>query len=123
MKKMLFASIILLSAGLLQARCCTQRTSCPTRGTTCEPTKPICCKTIQVPTTVMVDKVIQVEPRRVITPVADVIEYIPQAALKVITPQPPIQQCDKIHYVCQPDKVRCLKQASIISYECPADCR
>ena len=138
MKKMLFASIVLLSVGLADARqCgrrrCNRRTTCattcapvcaPVCEPACEPVAPRCCKTVKVPTTVMIDQVVEVPARRIEMPVQPIIERIAQAPIEVRTPQPPIvtPQPDLITYQCVPDKVVVHPQPNIVRYECPADC-
>jgi hypothetical protein len=73
-------------------------------------------KVIQVP------KTIEVPARKIVIPQPDHIEYIPQPAVEVRIPQPPIPQCDIIEYRCVPDKVVTHKQPDCIRWECPADC-
>lgn len=134
MKRILFASIaILLSmgaaveAGLFRRRCnngCARPVCArPVVKEEC-PVEPVCCKTIQVPTTVMVPKVINVPARKIVTPRPDLVEYIPQPCLTVRRPQPPIvtPQPDIIEEIPQPDKVRYIKQAPCVRFECPPDC-
>ena len=139
MKKMLFASIVLLSASLVDARQygrrgrCGRRTTCATScapvcatscAPACEQVAPRCCKTIEVPTTVMVKKVIEVPARRIEMPQPPIVEYIAQAPLEIRTPQAPIvtPQPDIVTFQCVPDKVVHHAQPNIVRYECPADC-
>ena len=126
MKKMIFATILgLFSVGLLEAAySCPprRRVSCPTICVRTEPEPPICCKTIQVPETIMVDRVIQVPARKIVIPQADIVEYHPQPAVEIRIPQPAIPQPDLIQYRSVPDKVVRRKVAPCIRYECPADC-
>lgn len=141
MNRIVFALMaILLTAGAVQAGlfrrggynngngCCGARSArvCaePACAPACEPQAPICCKTIQVPTTVMVDKEITVPARKIVTPVPDVIEYVEQPCIEVRTPQPPIvcPQPDIITYKAQPCKIMRHPQPPCIRWECPRDC-
>ncbi len=135
MKKMLFASIVLLSASLADARrCgtrrCDRRTTCATScarpvscAQPCEPVAPRCCKTIMVPQTIQVEKVIEVPARKIVIPQPCLVEHIPQPPIEVRIPQPPIPQPDIIEYKCVPDQIRQIPQPDLIRWECPADCR
>ncbi len=133
MKRMIFATIaLLMTAGVVQAgwfgrgcnNGCARRSVCePVCAQTCEPAIPKCCKTIKVPVTVMEDRVIEVPARKIVTPVPDVIEYVPQAATEIRTPQPPIPQPDIITYRCNPDKIVRHPQPPCVRYECTPDCQ
>lgn len=139
MKRIVFAMLaVLLTVGIAQAGfwgrrggCCNNRparsmceTSCaPSCEPVCPPA-PTCCKTIEVPTTVMVKKEITVPARKIVTPVPDVIEYVEQPCLEIRTPQPPIvcPQPDIITYKAQPCVIKRHPQAPCIRWECPRDC-
>ena len=128
MKKLLFAAVAgLLTMGVLQAgcgwrnrrNCCpTRRRTCAPRRVSCEPTPPRCCKTIQVPKTIMVDKVIEVPARKIVIPQPDVVEHICQDPICIKIPVTTY----RYEYKPVPDKVVHHKQPDVIRYECPADC-
>ena len=108
-----------------------RRTTCPTKcvrpacgpvRTECPVDPPRCTKTIKVAKTIMVDKCVDVAARKIVIPREDIIEYIPQPAREIRTPQAPIEQPDCITYECVPDKVVRRPRAPLIRYECPADC-
>ena len=127
MKRILFISFAALaSVGLAQAWGC--RTSCNrpsaqrvVRQADCPPK---CCKTIQVPQTIMVDKVIEVPAIKEVTPRPDIITYRANAPIEVRTPQPPIvtPQPDIISYKCVPDTIIRTPQEPCVRWYCPDDC-
>lgn len=137
MKRYLLMVAVLLSPVVLEAnrrsnrygscRTSSCRTACPTAcPTACaveEPCIPKCTKTIQVPQTIMVDKEIEVQAQKIVIPQCDIVEHIPQPAIEVRTPQPPIQQPDCISYRCVPDKIVNIKRPPIVRYQCPVDSR
>ncbi len=131
MKRILFASIVtLLSTGLTEAW--FGRGNC---GSSCAPRcarvvrqqqdcPPKCCKTIQVPQTIMVDKVIEVPAIKEVTPRPDIITYQCNAPIEVRTPQPPIvtPQPDIISYKEVPPTMIRTPQAPCVRWYCPDDC-
>jgi hypothetical protein len=137
MKKMLFASIVLLTATLAEARHCGRSRRCNRRTTCapvcapvcptacpapCEPPAPRCCKTIMVPQTIQVEQIVEVPAQRIEIPQPCMIERIPQAPIEVRIPQPPIPVPDVIEYKCVPDQIRQIPQPPIIRWQCPSDC-
>ncbi len=129
MKRILFATMIaMLGVSLASAFCGNNcgtrcRRGCPQRvERKVEPPK--CCKTIQVPQTVMVDKVIEVAAIKDVTPVPDTIERRANPSIEVRTPRPPIvtPQCDLISYKCVPDTIIRHPQKPCVRYYCPDDC-
>lgn len=125
MKKMIFASLVALTAvGLLDARCCGPRRNarvCRTTAPTVE-VAPKCFKTIMVPQTIQVAKCVEVPARKIVMPRPDIVERIAQKPIEVRIPQPAIPQPDRIEYRCVPDKIVYHKQEPCIRYECPTDC-
>ena len=88
MKRILFISFAaLVSVGLVQAwgcnRGCAPRNSCPQRVVRQADCPPKCCKTIQVPQTIMVPKVIEVAAIKEVTPRPDIISYRANAPIEV----------------------------------------
>ena len=126
MKKILLAAIVgLLTTGLLEARWGgARRNGCcqPSCQTECEPTPPICCKTIMVDETIKVPKVIRVPARRICTKRPDIVEEVCQPDIMVRIPQPPIPQPDRCEWRKQPSKFVTHKQPDCVTYECPPDC-
>lgn len=98
-----------------------QPAACFESVTSCEQpaTPPVCTKTVKVPKTILVDKVVQVPARRIEMPQPDIIERIPQAPRKICIKQPPIPQPDIIKYEPVPDRIVCRKQPNLVRYECP----
>ncbi len=141
MKKLLLALVVGLAAvSLVQARYrrgvyrrgrnwssqrgsrCAPRCAPKCAPVRCEPRAPKCYKNIMVPVTVEECRQIEVPARKIVIPQPDLVECIPQPAIEVRTPQPPIPQPDIITYKCVPDKIVHHKQPPCIRYECPADC-
>ena len=132
MKKMIFAALlaVLSVSAIAQARwfgrgnCCPRPcpTACPpVAGPACEPTPPVCHKTIMVPQTIQVPKVIEVPARRIVMPQQDLCVRTPQPAQRIEIPCPPIPQPNIVKYECVPDKIEYIKQPPLIRYECPPD--
>ncbi len=126
MKKLLLAAIFgLLATGLLEAAC-GKRWCGPRRAnrckTECEPTPPICCKTIMVDQTIQVPKVIRVPARRIVTKRPDIVEEVCQPDVMVRIPQPPIPQEDRCEWRKQPSKFVTHKQPDCVTFECPPEC-
>lgn len=122
MKKLVLAAIVgLLATGLLEARWCGfRRNNCC--KTECEPTPPICCKTIMVDETIKVPKTIRVPARRIVTKRPDIVEEVCTPDVMVRIPQPPIPQPDRCEWRKQPSKLVRHPQPDCVTYECPPDC-
>lgn len=142
MNKLLLAALAgLLTTGIAEARlfrnggnCCPTRSNCASKcerscakpcakpcAKTCGPSikPPVCCKTIQVPRTVMDNKVIEVPAEEVRTPNPDRMIRHPQPCEEVRIPLP---QCYRTEYKSVPDEIEYIKVPDTISYRCPADC-
>jgi hypothetical protein len=138
MNKLLLAALAgLVTTGIMEARmyrnggnCGTNRSYCASKSERscakpcakkCGPSikPPVCCKTIQVPRTVMDTKVIEVPAEEVRTPNPDRIIRHPQPCEEVRIPLP---QCYRTEYRDVPDEIEYVKVPDTISYRCPADC-
>lgn len=124
MKKLVIAAVLgLLTAGLLEAHgrrwCGRKAKAC---NVECEPTPPICCKTIMVDETIKVPKTIRVPARRIVTKRPPIIEEVCQEDVMVRIPMPPIPQPDRCEYRKQPSKFITHEQPDCVTYECPPDC-
>ncbi len=142
MNKLLLAALAgLLTVGAMEARfgrngggCCPTRsceTSCARScGRSCERScskpacgpslkPPVCCKTIEVPRTIMETKVIEIAAEEVRTPNPDRIVRHPQPCEKV---QVPLPVCYRTELRPVPDEIEYIKVPDTISYRCPADC-
>lgn len=111
-----FATIGSMNAWRLGRGC---NSGCAVRATSCATSCATTQQVIEEPTPPVCTKVVEVQPKKIVIPQAELVERVPQPAKEVRIPQPPIPQPDLIKYEKVPDLIRTIPQAPIVRWECP----